>query len=161
MNTLFIWSSGERAEYPPHRTLRHLRLINRRSGRIVKDVQSIDPDEARLHGEIIGTRRTISMSILKSTALAAILAAASLAPATSFAQSNTSTIVQGGENSLNTGVTSQRGRNNDALTVQEGTNSDNLAVTDQRGCRNVAAVGQGGRNSVNSAGVAQAEAPNC
>ncbi|WAJ30069.1 curlin [Antarcticirhabdus aurantiaca] len=100
------------------------------------------------------------MSILKSTVLAAALAAA-FVPATSFAQSNTSTIVQGGENSLNTGVTSQRGQNNDALTVQSGRNSDNLAVTDQEGCRNVAAVGQGGTNSVNSAGVGQTQRGRC
>jgi len=102
------------------------------------------------------------MAILRSTALVAALVAASFSvPSTTFAQSNQSTIVQGGTNSVNTAVSQQRGRNNDSLTIQAGDGSDNLAVTDQKGCNNTAAIGQIGEDSINTAGVVQKQRRRC
>lgn len=102
------------------------------------------------------------MAILRSSVLAAALIAASFSMSSAtYAQSNSSTIVQAGDRSTNTAVTQQRGRTNDSLQLQVGKESDNLAVTDQKGCNNTAAVGQGGDDSINAAGVLQQQRRHC
>lgn len=102
------------------------------------------------------------MTILRSAAFAAAVIAASFSMSSAtFAQSNTSTIVQQGDNSVNTAATVQRGKNNDSLQIQVGDGSDNLAITDQKGCNNAAAVGQAGNNSINTAGVVQRQRGRC